>query len=99
MPSLEYDAIAMDREPLVEVDPTVRYGRYEDLLSRGAMKKVYRDFDQEDGIEVAWNKAPLQNLDDVSIQRIYAEARLSKSLGTKISSCSTMPGWIKRQEM
>jgi len=83
MPSLEYDTCDKDREPFVEVDPTGRYGRYEDLLGRGAMKKVYRAFDQEDGIEVAWNQVPLQNLDDASIQRIYAEVRLLKSFGNE----------------
>jgi len=80
MAGVEYDASDKDREPFVEVDPTGRYGRYEDLLGRGAMKTVYRAFDQEDGIEVAWYKVSLQNRDDVSIQRIYAEVRLLKSL-------------------
>jgi len=80
MPGVEYDASDKDREPFVEVDPTGRYGRYEDVLGRGAMKTVYRAFDQEDGIEVAWNKVSLQNLDNVSIERIYSEVRLLKSL-------------------
>jgi WNK lysine deficient protein kinase len=80
MPTVECDAGEKDREPFVEVDPTGRYGRYDEVLGRGAMKTVYRAFDQEDGIEVAWNKVSLQNLDDVSILRIYAEVRLLKSL-------------------
>ena len=83
MVGVESDASDKDREPFVEVDPTGRYGRYEDVLGRGAMKTVYRDFDQEDGIEVAWNKVPLQNLDFVSIQRIYVEMCLLKSLRNK----------------
>jgi len=83
MPGVEYDASDKDREPFMEVDPTGRYGRYEDVLGRGAMKTVYRAFDQEDGIEVAWNKVSLRNLDDVSIQRIYSEVRLLKSLRHK----------------
>ena len=40
-------------------------------------------FKHEDGIEVAWNKVPLQNLESVSIQRIYAEMGLLKSLRNK----------------
>ena len=83
MPGVESDTSDKDREPFVEVDPTGRYGHYEDVLGRGAMKTVYRDFDQEDGIEVAWNKVPLQNLDFVSIQRIYVEMCLLKSLRNK----------------
>lgn len=80
MAGVEDDAGDKDREPFVELDPTGRYGRYEDVLGRGAMKTVYRAFDQEDGIEVAWNKASLENLDDVAIQRIYSEVRLLKTL-------------------
>lgn len=45
-----------EREIFVEVDPTDRYGRYKDLLGAGAVKKVYKAFDQEQGIEVAWNQ-------------------------------------------
>ena len=40
-------------------------------------------FEWEDGIEVAWNKVPLQYLEFVSIQRIYAEMGLLKSLRNK----------------
>jgi hypothetical protein len=45
-----------NKETFVEVDPTGRYGRYKDLLGTGAVKKVYKAFDQEQGIEVAWNQ-------------------------------------------
>ncbi|KAL8150984.1 hypothetical protein V2J09_020792 [Rumex salicifolius] len=37
-----------EMELFVEVDPTGRYGRYDDLLGTGAVKKVYRAFDQEE---------------------------------------------------
>ncbi|KAK6154464.1 hypothetical protein DH2020_008712 [Rehmannia glutinosa] len=56
MPSMSFDMGDRDREPFVEVDPTGRYGRYSELLGSGAVKKVYRAFDQEEGIEVAWNQ-------------------------------------------
>ncbi|KAL3503585.1 hypothetical protein ACH5RR_038034 [Cinchona calisaya] len=41
-----------EMEPFVEVDPSGRYGRYNELLGSGSVKKVYRAFDQEEGIEV-----------------------------------------------
>ncbi len=55
MPAESATASDREAEPFVEVDPTGRFGRYNDLLGCGAVKKVYRAFDQEEGIEVAWN--------------------------------------------
>jgi len=90
------DASDKDREHFVEVDPTGRYGRYEDVLGRGAIKTVYRAFDQEDGIEVAWNKESLRNLDDVSIDRIYAEVHLLKSLRNE-NMIMLYTAWLDRK--
>ncbi|GMH12571.1 hypothetical protein Nepgr_014412 [Nepenthes gracilis] len=50
-----------DLELFIEVDPTDRFGRYSDLLGSGAVKKVYRAFDQEEGIEVARNQVQVKN--------------------------------------
>ncbi|KAK6947033.1 Protein kinase domain [Dillenia turbinata] len=71
-----------DSEPFVEVDPTGRYGRYAELLGSGAVKKVYRGFDQEEGIEVAWNQVKLRKFSDdrAMINRLFSEVRLLKSL-------------------
>lgn len=71
-----------DREAFMEVEPTGRYGRYNELLGSGAMKKVYRAFDQEEGIEVAWNQVKLRQFcDDQSmIERLKAEVRLLRTL-------------------
>ena len=51
MPFVKPD-LSGEFEPFVEIDPTGRYGRYNELLGSGAVKKVYRAFDQEEGIEV-----------------------------------------------
>ncbi|CAN6806843.1 unnamed protein product [Brassica oleracea var. botrytis] len=71
-----------DSEPFVETDPTGRYGRYDELLGSGAVKKVYRAFDQEEGIEVAWNQVKLSCFSDdpAMTERLYSEVRLLKSL-------------------
>ncbi|KAF5196909.1 Serine/threonine-protein kinase WNK1 [Thalictrum thalictroides] len=76
------DILDKDAEPFVEVDPTGRYGRYDDLLGSGATKKVYRAFDQEEGIEVAWNQVKLRCFADneVMLDRLFAEVRLLRSL-------------------
>ncbi|XP_039146066.1 probable serine/threonine-protein kinase WNK11 [Dioscorea cayenensis subsp. rotundata] len=78
-PSTEVDS---DSEPFVEVDPTGRYGRYSDLLGAGAVKRVYRAFDQEDGIEVAWNQVRLRGLrgNEEMLDRLFSEIRLLRSL-------------------
>lgn len=85
MPSVNPDAIDKDSEPFVEVDPTGRYGRYNELLGSGAVKKVYRAFDQEEGIEVAWNQVKLRNFCDnpAMIERLYSEVRLLRTLMNK----------------
>ncbi|GAU35410.1 hypothetical protein TSUD_160610 [Trifolium subterraneum] len=69
----------------VETDPSGRYGRFKDILGRGAMKTVYRAFDEFLGIEVAWNQV---KLGDVShspdqLQRLYSEVHLLKNLDHK----------------
>ncbi|KAH7297940.1 hypothetical protein KP509_25G019800 [Ceratopteris richardii] len=46
-----------DEEHFVEFDPSGRYGRYSEILGKGAMKTVYRGYDMENCKEVAWNKA------------------------------------------
>lgn len=82
MPSVNPDK---DSEPFVETDPTGRYGRYSELLGCGAVKKVYRAFDQEEGIEVAWNQVKLRNFcdDPAMLDRLYSEVRLLRSLTNK----------------
>ncbi|GAB2279828.1 Probable serine/threonine-protein kinase wnk11 [Dionaea muscipula] len=85
MRSTELEPPDEDTEPFVEVDPTGRYGRYKDLLGSGAVKKVYRAFDQEEGIEVAWNQVKLKHFIDNQpmIDRIFSEVRLLRTLKNK----------------
>lgn len=66
----------------VETDPSGRYGRFGDILGKGAMKTVYKAFDEVLGIEVAWNQvrlnAALRTPDD--LQRLYSEVHLLSTL-------------------
>jgi len=82
MPAEGPDSSDQDKEPFVEVDPSGRFGRYSDLLGAGAVKKVYRAFDQREGRDVAWNQVRLRNFSDdpTVIKRLLAEISLLKSL-------------------
>ncbi|CAL0307695.1 unnamed protein product [Lupinus luteus] len=66
----------------VETDPTGRYGRFGDVLGKGAMKTVYKAIDEVLGIEVAWNQVKLNEAlrtpDD--LQRLYSEVHLLSTL-------------------
>ncbi|XP_031394827.1 probable serine/threonine-protein kinase WNK11 [Punica granatum] len=85
MPVASSDSTDPDAEPFVEVDPTGRFGRYSDLLGHGAVKKVYRAFDQEEGTEVAWNQVRLANFSDnpMFINRLHSEVQLLSSLNNQ----------------
>ncbi|XVF54558.1 hypothetical protein PTKIN_Ptkin05aG0190600 [Pterospermum kingtungense] len=69
----------------VEIDPTGRYGRYKEILGRGAFKKVYRAFDELEGIEVAWNQVKVSDLlrNSEDLERLYSEVHLLKTLKHK----------------
>ncbi|XP_011040497.1 PREDICTED: probable serine/threonine-protein kinase WNK3 isoform X2 [Populus euphratica] len=82
--SSEPDPDDSDAE-FVEIDPTGRYGRYKEILGRGAFKKVYRAFDEFEGIEVAWNQVKVADLlrNSVDLERLYSEVHLLNTLKHK----------------
>ncbi|KAF2284391.1 hypothetical protein GH714_021395 [Hevea brasiliensis] len=67
---------------VLEVDPTGRYIRYKEVLGKGAFKRVYKAFDEVNGLEVAWSQVQidevLQSPED--LERLYSEVHLLKSL-------------------
>jgi len=81
----------------VEMDPSSRYGRFDEELGRGACKVVYKAFDTQEGREVAWNKVDLgggvsqgfqgglgdDDLGKDEQDRILAEIRVLKALKHK----------------
>lgn len=74
-----------DYSEFVEVDPTGRYGRYNEILGKGASKIVYRAFDEYEGIEVAWNQVKLYDFlqKPEDLERLYCEIHLLKTLKHK----------------
>eukprot|EP00249_Psilotum_nudum_P017090 c26151_g2_i2 orf=544-2229(+) len=66
----------------VEVDPSGRYGRYNEVLGKGSSKTVYRAFDVIDGVEVAWNQVQARNALQTpkDLERLHSELHLLKTL-------------------
>lgn len=82
----EQDLEDSEAEPeFVEIDPSGRYGRYKEMLGKGAFKKVYRAFDELEGIEVAWNQVKVSDLlrHSEDLERLYSEVHLLKTLKHK----------------
>nr|XP_043611150.1 probable serine/threonine-protein kinase WNK5 isoform X2 [Erigeron canadensis] len=65
-----------------ETDPSGRYGRFKEILGKGASKTVYKAFDEVLGIEVAWNQVRLNDIfrSPEELQRLYSEVHLLKNL-------------------
>ncbi|KAJ4830379.1 putative serine/threonine-protein kinase wnk11 [Turnera subulata] len=87
-----------DGEPFVEVDPSGRFGRYQELLGAGSTKKVYRAFDQQQGREVAWNQVCLRKFMDNNhtIQSLQNEVQLLKNIRNK-NTISIVANWTDKE--
>ncbi|GAB4833184.1 Probable serine/threonine-protein kinase wnk5 [Ancistrocladus abbreviatus] len=66
----------------VEMDPSGRYGRFRQTLGKGAMKTVYRAFDEVLAMEVAWSQVMLTDVfqSPEELRRLYSEVHLLKNL-------------------
>mmetsp|Transcript_1599 Transcript_1599/g.4890 ORF Transcript_1599/g.4890 Transcript_1599/m.4890 type:complete len:826 (+) Transcript_1599:75-2552(+) len=67
----------------VEWDPTGRFGRTTQLFGRGTYKNVYRAFDEEEGMDVAWNQVKVTGLPPEEKQRLMHEVEILKKLDHK----------------
>ncbi|KAI3788614.1 hypothetical protein L2E82_01386 [Cichorium intybus] len=65
-----------------EMDPSGRYGRFKEILGKGATKTVYKAFDEVLAMEVAWNQVKLNDVfrSPEDLQRLYSEVHLLKKL-------------------
>jgi serine/threonine protein kinase len=49
-------------------------------LGMGAYKRVYLGFDQEEGVEVAWNELRIDHLQPQDVTKVLAEVQILQSL-------------------
>lgn len=64
----------------VETSLNQRYIRYKDILGRGAYKTVYKAFDTEEALEVAWNKLHVERLSQHELEKVSNEVSLLRQV-------------------
>ncbi|KAF9561642.1 Serine/threonine-protein kinase wnk1 [Mortierella alpina] len=69
-----------DADTPLETDPSGRFQRLNEVLGEGAYKHVYRAFDQEEGVEVAWNQLRIDHLTKKEAQKILSEIEILESI-------------------
>ena len=91
-----------DDDMALEMDPSHRFSRYHQKVGSGRFKRVYRGFDEKNGIDVAWSKIERHvnnmELDDETMERITAE--MSKGLQLEhpnIIKCFRCDGHLQLQ--
>eukprot|EP00955_Chlamydomonas_euryale_P008147 86396-Chlamydomonas_euryale.AAC.15 len=65
--------------------PPLAAPQYNHVLGRGAFKTVYKAFDEQEGLEVAWNQVKVNDLvqSNSERERLFAEIRVLKQLKHK----------------
>ena len=81
---------------IVERSPGGRYVRFMEKLGSGASKDVYRAYDTEEGIEVAWNVVHLAGVPKNERNRIVNEVRLLERLHHQ-NIISFHGSWVNRE--
>lgn len=81
---------------IMERSPGGRYVRFSEKLGSGASKDVYRAYDTQEGIEVAWNVVNLSGVPKTERNRIVNEVRLLERLHHH-NIISFHGSWVNRE--
>lgn len=81
----------------VETDPSGRFLRYEELLGRGAYKSVYKAFDTNEGVDVAWNKVEMGRIPKEQINKMQVEVELLKRISHK-NIINLIAAWTSNED-
>lgn len=82
---------------IVERSPGGRYVRFLEKLGSGASKDVYKAYDTEEGIEVAWNVVSLAGVPKSERNRLVNEVRLLERLHHQ-NIISFHGSWVNREK-
>ena len=80
-----------------ETSPQGRYIKLEDRLGSGAYKDVWRAYDTNEGIEVAWNVVKLSRIPPSERKRIKTEVKLLKDIQHK-NVIKYFNSWVDREK-
>lgn len=92
----EFLSSPLGNNQIVERSPGGRYVRFMEKLGSGASKDVYRAYDTEEGIEVAWNVVHLAGVPKNERNRIVNEVRLLERLHHQ-NIISFHGSWVNRE--
>jgi len=70
-------------DDIVERSPDGRYSRFNQQLGHGAFKAVFKGYDEEEGIEVAWCQVNMDRVGEAEKAQIHTEVDILKSLTHK----------------
>eukprot|EP00166_Cyanidium_caldarium_P001949 ctg_2042.g531 len=80
-----------------ERSPDGRYIRFDEMLGRGAYKAVYKAFDTDQAIEVAWNKLNVSRMSDRDAEKVVNEMQILRTLQHP-NIINLFCGWEERDE-
>ena len=92
----EYIRSPHGHNAIAERSPGGRYVRFIEKLGSGASKDVYRAYDTQEGIEVAWNVVNLSGVPKTERNRIVNEVRLLERLHHQ-NIISFHGSWVNRE--
>ena len=69
----------MEDDEVAETDPEGRYYRYREVVGKGRFKQIYKAFDTQMGIDVAWSK--IASKDSVHLSASQLEEAVKEMSG------------------
>lgn len=93
---LEFSDLGNHDNEIAEESEDKRFVRYKEEIGRGAYKTVYKGYDADEGVEVAWNKLPTQKMQEKDRDRVREEITILKKMDhPNIIRCTS--AWVDRK--